>query len=87
MNRLTKYNNCDILKNQNDVEQYGFNKDNTLGQMIDLAILHRCPIIIKSGINGKWYLKGKNRELEWLRIKINENINMHRNGVDCYLIE
>ena len=55
--------------------------------MIDNAINNDCKIIIKNGYNGKWYLKGKNKEIEDLRLKINENINNHRNGVCCYLLE
>lgn len=86
-NRITKFNNCDILIGYNDIEPYGYNKNMTLGEMIDNAINNDCKIIIKNGYNGKWYLKGKNKEIEYLRIKINENINNHRNGVCCYLLE
>ncbi len=53
-NKITKYDNCDILRNQNDVEYYGFDKNKTLGEMIDLAINNKCKIIIKGGFNGKW---------------------------------
>ncbi len=55
--------------------------------MVDLAIVNNCNIIIKNGYNGKWYLKGKNKETNFLKIKINENIGNGRDGVICYLIE
>lgn len=55
--------------------------------MIDLAINNYCKIIIKAGYNGKWYLKGKDKDIELLKLKINENIGNSRDGVCCYLIE
>jgi hypothetical protein len=86
-NKITKYTNCDILIGSNNIENNGYNKEKTLGEMIDLALLNECPIIIKNGYNGKWYLKGKNKDINFLQNKINENINQHRDGVVCYLIE
>jgi hypothetical protein len=86
-NKITKYDNCDILRNQNDIEYYGFDKNKTLGEMIDLAINNKCKIIIKGGLNGKWYLKGKDRDVDFLKLKINKNTGNHRNGISCYLIE
>lgn len=85
--KITKYNKCDILINQNDIEYYGFDKNKTIGEMIDLAISNNCKIIIKNGYNGKWYLKGKDKDIDYLKIKINENIGNSREGVYCYLIE
>ena len=72
MNKITKFENCDILIGNNNVERLGFDKTKTLGEMIDLAIINNCPIIIKGGLNAKWYLKGK--DIEFLKEKINENI-------------
>jgi hypothetical protein len=88
-NKITKYNNCDILIgwNYNNIEINGYTKEKTLGEMIDLALLNECPIIIKNGYNGKWYLKGKNKDIDFLKNKINENIGIHRDGIICYLIE
>jgi hypothetical protein len=87
MNKITKFNNCDILIGNNNVERLGFDKTKTLGEMIDLAINNNCPIIIKSGLNAKWYLKGQGKNIEFLKEKINQNIGQHRTGVCCYLIE
>lgn len=86
-NKITKYNKCDILINQNDIVYYGFDKNKTLGEMIDLAINNNCKIIIKNGYNGKWYLKGKDKDIDFLKIKISEKIGASREGVYCYLIE
>jgi len=52
-----------------------------------LALANNCKIIIKSGYNGKWYLKGKDKDINYLIQKINENIGQSRDGVICYLIE
>ena len=80
--KITKFENCDILRgwNYNNVEEYGFDKEKSLGYMIDLALQHNCPIIIKSGFNGKWYLKGQNKDVETLKIKIEENIGLYNDG-------
>lgn len=87
MNKITKHDNCDILIGNNNIEKLGFDKNKSLGEMIDLAINNKCPIIIKNGFNGKWYLKGQGMDIEFLKTKINENIGQHRIGVCCYLIE
>jgi len=59
--KITRYIKCDILLHKNDVEWYGFDKTKSEGEMIDLAVKNECPIIIKNGKNGKWYLKGKGK--------------------------
>jgi hypothetical protein len=85
--QIIRYLKCDILINQNDVEKCGFDKNKTEGEMIDLAVENSCPIIIKNGKNGKWYLKGKGKTIENLKSKINEKIGKSRNGVFCLLLE
>ena len=84
---ISFHEKCDILKNQNDIEYYGFDKNKTEGEMIDLAVKNQCPIIIKSGRNGKWYLKGKGKTIEYLKSKINEKKGKSRDGVFCLLLE
>ena len=86
-NRITKYNKCDILKHNNDIESHGFDKNKTLGEMIDMAINNDCRIIIKDGFNGKWYLKGQHGNIDFLRLKINNSIGLSRDGVYCILLE
>ncbi len=51
LKNITRYQNCDILINQNDIEKYGFDKD----KIIQLAIQNDCPVVVKSGESGKWY--------------------------------
>ncbi len=81
------YEYCDILYGKNDIELYGYDKNKTIGEMIDLAALNQCPIIIKNGLEGKWYLKGKGKTVEYLKNKIEEQKGKSRYGVRCYLIE
>ncbi len=85
--RITRFSKCDILLHQNDVEWHGFEKTKTEGEMIDLAVKNECPIIIKNGINGKWYLKGKGKPIEYLKSKIDERLGKSRDGVFCLLLE
>lgn len=44
----------DVYLNQNLVSDEGFSKENTLEQMIDIAALHDCNLIVKA---GRWFLK------------------------------
>ena len=84
---ITRFTKCDILFHKNDVELYGFEKTKTEGEMIDLAMKNKCPIIIKNGINGKWYLKGKGKTIEYLKNEIYEKKGKSRDGVFCLLLE
>ena len=85
--KITRYNNCDILIGSNDISHLGFDKTKTEGEMIDLAVKNGCSIIIRAGKNGKWYLKGKGKSKEYLKNKIQENINKHRDGMFCLFLE
>ena len=85
--KITRYLRCDILLHENDIEYYGFDKNNTEGEMIDLALKNDCPIIIKNGKKGKWYLKGKGKTIDYLKNKIDNYIGKSRNGVFCLLLE
>lgn len=84
---FSHYFKTDILIGSNDVEEKGFPKTHTLEQMMTMAIEHKCPIIIKNGTNGKWYLKGKSKSLDELKHLIAMNRGLSRDGVDCYLLE
>ena len=84
---MTRYLKCDFLIYKNDVEKYGFDKNKTEGEMIDLAVKYHCRIIVKNGKNGKWYLKGKDIPVEFLKIKIREKVGTCRDGVFCLLLE
>ena len=84
---IHRYLKCDILIGSNDVEYYGFDYNKTEGEMIDLAIKHNCPVIVKNGYNGKWYLKGQKYLTEDLKIKLSEAVGKSRDGVFCLLLE
>jgi hypothetical protein len=85
--KIEFYDKCEILIRQNDVEWYGFDKNKTLGEMIDLAFENECPIIQKAGPNAKWYLKGKGKSIDLIRKQIEEKCGKSRDGVICILIE
>jgi hypothetical protein len=55
--------------------------------MIQLAIEYGCKIVTRSGKNGKWYLKGKNRTIDYLKEKLDKNLGKYRDGVYCLLLE
>jgi len=85
--KITRYLKCDILFHINDIEHNGYDKNITECTMIDLAVLNNCPIIIKNGKKGKWYLKGREKSIEYLKSEINKQIGKSRNGVFCLLLE
>jgi hypothetical protein len=87
MTVTTFYPETDVLHHQNDIEPLGFPKTNTLDEMIACAREHECYIITKSGKNGKWYIKGNGRTLEFLKNKLDQNIGNRRKGVFCVLLE
>lgn len=66
------YENCDVYVMGNDVQQLGFAKETTFGEMIDKATENNCAIITKNG-GGKWYLKGQGKDYTETLLKIEEN--------------
>ena len=82
---ITLYRNTDIYGGVNDVERLGFDKNMTFGAILDLAILHRCPVIVKNG-NGKWYLKGQCKTPEEIAQKIEQHKGQHVR-VKCWVVE
>jgi hypothetical protein len=92
LKNMSVYDRCDFLigfptNGNNNVERLGYDRNNTLGEMIDLALAHKCPIIIKSGRNGKWYLKGQGKTNEFLKDQIQRKTGTRREGVICYFLE
>ena len=83
---IERFQQCDILISRNDVEKYGFAKTISEEEMIQLAIKHGCPVIIKNGKKGKWYLKGRGITHEALRQKIAKNLGEKREGVYTILL-
>ena len=82
---IERYYGSDCFKGNNDIEPKGFPETYTEEQMIALAIKYRCPLIARGGINGKWYLKCKNKKYEVLTQKLIEHTgkNTFKN---CYAI-
>ncbi len=93
--KITKFECIDILNKKNDIEPNGFDKNLTKNEIINLAIKYNCPLIVKDGNKGKWYLKGKGRTTNYLKSKINKkyakinsgSIKPIRDGVYCLLLE
>ena len=84
---ITRYDNCDILIHQADIERLGFDKTKTEEEMVQLAIEHGCKVITRNGNKGKWYLKGKGRTIDSLKEKLDKNMGKYRDGVYCLLLE
>jgi hypothetical protein len=62
--QMSVYESNDVYINKNDVEPLGFDKNKSLGEMINIAIQHHCCVIVKAGKNAKWYLKGQHKNYE-----------------------
>jgi hypothetical protein len=77
---------CNILI---DKSNYTYNRERSLGEIIDLAIELKCPIITKNGKGASWELKGKGLSYDYLKqqIKINTNHDIFSYDVLCILIE
>ena len=82
---IKMYNDCDIYGGGTNIEWYGYDKNTTFGEMMDKAINNKCRIIIKNG-NGKWYLKGVDKDYATLKEKIKENIGKYPRR-KCWLIK
>jgi len=69
------YRGCDIYMHKNCVSERGYPSTYTLIDMIHLAKINDCHIIVKNG-NGKWYLKcqGQDNDEATIIRKINESI-------------
>lgn len=70
----TFHQGCDIYvgTRYNCISEYGYPSTYTLVDMIHLAKLNQCPIIVKNG-SKKWYLKCKNVDDETIIRKINQS--------------
>jgi hypothetical protein len=75
---ITRYDGTNTGIINNDVERLGFDSDLSETEMIALAIKHQCPLIVRSGIRGKWYLKGRGREHAYLEGKLISNKGVPR---------
>jgi len=87
MSFIVSYDKTDVFRGNNNIEKNGFPKDKTLGQMLDIAIQHRCPIIIKAGKNAKWYLKGSGKSATEIVNALEEKKGKYRDGMIAYYIK
>jgi hypothetical protein len=84
---IIKYHNCDVFRGNNNIQKKGFDGKLSEKHMIQLAIEHGCPLIVRSGIKGKWYLKGKGKSIDELKEKIEKNKGNSGDGVFTILLE
>ena len=82
MASVTEYPECDFWcgTKYNNIMCYGFDKTLSYGEMIDLALKHRCPIIVKHG-KGKWYLKGNGRDKDEIQRQIEKALGKKRRRI------
>ena len=71
---FTRYDGVMVLKHKNDVEERGYDGAYSEEYMIALAIKERCPIVQKSGPDGKWYLKGRDMSHDYLKSMIERQL-------------
>jgi hypothetical protein len=85
MNRqqIRRFANCNIANHENHVSQRGFDKTMKEEDIIRIAIENWCPIIVKNGKNGRWYLRGRGKTTEFLQSQLEQNAGNHRDGVYC----
>ncbi|NBY14787.1 MAG: hypothetical protein EBQ72_00330 [Actinobacteria bacterium] len=82
---ITLFTDKDVFPFKNKVEWLGFSKENTLGQMIDLAMQNDCNMITKNG-GGKWYLKNEDYNEIIHRMNAQED-KYHRPRYITYVIK
>lgn len=85
---LTTFSKCDFNIGKNDVEQLGYDKNLTIGHMIDVALEHSCRVIIKNGITGKYYLKCQNMSYnDTIALAQRNEGNARGDGVVCHVLK
>ncbi len=77
---ITCYHHCNIF---NDKPKYTYNKEKSLGEIIDLAIEFKYPIITKNGKTSNWEIKNCHLSTENIKKIINDNINHDIYNYDC----
>ena len=82
---IQMYTDCDVYIRGNNIEWYGYDKNTTFGEMIDNAIEHKCNVITKNG-NGKWYLKGLDKDYLETKEKIEANVGRFPR-IKCWLVK
>jgi hypothetical protein len=83
---IERFLKSDILIGRNDIEKRGFAKTLSEEEIIQLAIKHSCPLVVKNGKKGRWYLKGRGIPREMIRTRLTENLGISRDGVYSLLL-
>lgn len=84
------YDDCDVYRCQERSEyipnelKFGVHKDALFGEVLDIAIKHRCNIIVKNS-TGKWYLKYTKVDYESTKRDIENSVGLYPNR-KCWLI-
>ena len=88
--------NCDIIRwKGGDIKPRGYSSKTTEEQMYKLAYEHKCPIIVRAGFKGRWYLKGRGYSREILQQLMHRASNLKKkdkrpyfsNGTKCWLLD
>jgi hypothetical protein len=77
----THYDKTDIFYHKNDVQKRGFDASTPQHIIIQKAIEHGCPVVVKNGKRAKWYLKGKGLSYDEVTLAIEEKKGIKRDGV------
>jgi hypothetical protein len=84
--RLTKFIKTDIMVDWSKSKE-GLSKNLSEEEVINMAMLGGYKIVTKNGKNGKWYLKGRDKEFQILKEEIDSKLGSAREGVYCILLE
>ena len=83
---ITTFDKCDFYIGKNEIERLGYESNTSMGHMIDLALEHKCRVIIKNGVNGKFYLKCKDMSYNDVLTLAQAKEGKMRDGVLCYVL-
>ena len=86
MTTIERFIKSDILIGRNDIEKRGFAKTLSEEEIIQLAIKNSCPLVVKNGKKGKWYLRGRGIPREIIRTRLTDNLGISRDGVYSLLL-
>ena len=83
---ITTFDKCDFYIGKNEIERLGYSGKTSMGNIIDLALEHKCRVIIKNGVNGKYYLKCKDMSYNDVLPLAQAKEGQMRDGVLCYVL-
>ena len=83
--QIIEYDNTDVYIGGNNISKLGYDSELPYKQIEDTAFENKCLIIVKC-FNGKWYLKGKNKDYENCKNDIIDSKNKYPKR-KCWLIK